>query len=65
MCFRVLSYPQYEFTMVALDFVEALKMTAPFYLLSSFSFHGTGYCDIRIMMLLLSRGTDHVNSHFF
>jgi hypothetical protein len=51
--------------MVALDFVEALKMTAPFYLLSSFSFHGTGYCDIRIMMLLLSRATDHVNSHFF
>jgi hypothetical protein len=52
--------------MVALDFVEALKMTAPFYLLSSsFSFHGAGYCDIRIMMLLLSRGTDHVNGHFF
>jgi hypothetical protein len=38
-------------------------MTAPFYLLlSSFPFHGAGYYDAGIMMLLLSREINHLNS---
>ena len=42
--------------------VAQLKMTAPFYVLSSsFPFHGAGYYDSGILMLLLSGGTDHVN----
>jgi hypothetical protein len=49
--------------MVPLSFVE-LKMTAPFYLLSSsFPFYGAGCCDTpAIKMLLLPRGTDRVHS---